>query len=82
MDSYRVGPNGDLRDVEGRWPTAYGVSDDGAVLVRPDGFIAWRARTATERPLATLRDVMTRVTFRDAIHPLRGYPVSNACGEG
>ena len=25
---------------------AYGIADDGAVLVRPDGFVAWRGRTS------------------------------------
>jgi putative polyketide hydroxylase len=34
----------DLRDVDGRWVSSYGVKKGGAVLVRPDGIIAWRAR--------------------------------------
>ena len=29
---------------------AYGIGDNGAVLVRPDGFIAWRARAITSDP--------------------------------
>ncbi len=40
------GAHGDLGDPEGRWPHAYGVGDGGAVLVRPDGFVAWRAPSA------------------------------------
>src|SRR5262249_21219837 len=35
----RIGAGGDLVDVEGRWPSAYGVHSTGAVLVCPDGFI-------------------------------------------
>ncbi|MER6471590.1 FAD-dependent monooxygenase [Streptomyces collinus] len=35
-----------LTDPEGRWADAYGVSSDGAVLVRPDGIVAWRSRGA------------------------------------
>jgi putative polyketide hydroxylase len=31
---------------EAAWPGLYGVSPTGAVLVRPDGHIAWRQRTA------------------------------------
>lgn len=31
-------------DVEGTFESRFGVSDSGAVLVRPDGFIAWRAQ--------------------------------------
>jgi hypothetical protein len=40
------GAHGDLGDPEERWPHAYGVGDGGAVLVRPDGFVAWRAPSA------------------------------------
>ncbi|MGH7095586.1 MAG: hypothetical protein ACREFB_18895, partial [Stellaceae bacterium] len=29
---------------EGAWPAAYGVAADGAVLVRPDGYVGWRSR--------------------------------------
>ena len=29
---------------------AYGISPSGAVLVRPDGFVAWRAETLSDRP--------------------------------
>ena len=34
----------DLPLVEGSFNDAYDVSETGAVLVRPDGFVAWRAR--------------------------------------
>ncbi|MFI6501728.1 FAD-dependent monooxygenase [Nonomuraea typhae] len=33
---------------------AFGITGSGAVLIRPDGFIAWRAETADARPGATL----------------------------
>jgi 2-polyprenyl-6-methoxyphenol hydroxylase-like FAD-dependent oxidoreductase len=32
---------------------AYGIASDGAVLVRPDGFVAWRAKTAQPASAAT-----------------------------
>jgi putative polyketide hydroxylase len=52
---HRIGTrSGELTDVEGRWPASYGVSADGAVLVRPDGFIAWRGRTLDGRSAETL----------------------------
>lgn len=31
-------------DFQGPWERAAGISRDGALLVRPDGFVAWRAR--------------------------------------
>lgn len=40
---WRVGE--DVEDSEGRFAKTYGITDSGAVLVRPDGFVAWRAET-------------------------------------
>ena len=40
LDRYCVGR--DLLDPDGRFADAYGISARGAVLIRPDGFIAWR----------------------------------------
>lgn len=45
---------------EPEWLSAYGVEADGAVLVRPDGIIAWRARTAPADPALEL-DAVLRV---------------------
>jgi len=38
----------DLIDPDGGFAEAYGLSDSGAVLVRPDGVVAWRARSADD----------------------------------
>jgi len=46
LRSYHVGAAGtrcDLIDVENRWNTIYGIPDTGAVLIRPDGHVCWRA---------------------------------------
>ena len=40
---YRLAPDGDLLDREDGWRRKLGMSDAGAVLVRPDGFVAWRS---------------------------------------
>jgi len=40
---------------------AHGVGDDGAVLVRPDGFVAWRAEGADPDPGGTLERVLREV---------------------
>src|SRR5262249_39241689 len=49
LDCHCVGAPS-LRDPEGRFPEAYGLAPSGAALVRPDGFIAWRARAIEEAP--------------------------------
>lgn len=35
---------GDVRDSDKSWHATYGVEPGGAVLVRPDGHVAWRSR--------------------------------------
>jgi 2-polyprenyl-6-methoxyphenol hydroxylase-like FAD-dependent oxidoreductase len=40
-----IQPAGELEDPTDRFSTSYGVGTDGAVLIRPDGFIAWRQAT-------------------------------------
>ena len=36
----------------------YGTGEAGAVLLRPDGFVAWRARSAPDDGEVTLRGVL------------------------
>jgi len=47
-----------LRDPEGNFCTAYGLSPSGAALVRPDGFVAWRARRLADDPVRALTDAL------------------------
>lgn len=61
---YQIGS--DLQDVENRWSFAYGVGADGAILVRPDGFIAWRAQKTVENPETVLRDILERLSFKNS----------------
>ncbi|WP_199564996.1 FAD-dependent monooxygenase [Spongiactinospora rosea] len=55
---------GEVSDPEGRWRQAYGVGPAGAVLVRPDGFVAWRASAPPADPVAELRQVLGRILDR------------------
>jgi hypothetical protein len=59
--SYVVGQEGDLVDQPNAWPSLYGVGPDGAVLVRPDGHVAWRAATAVSDARRELAAVLRRV---------------------
>ncbi|TDV54127.1 FAD-dependent monooxygenase [Actinophytocola oryzae] len=58
VETYCVGH--DLDDPEGRFGKAYGITDDGAVLVRPDGFVAWRAEAGE----GDLGEAVNRILFR------------------
>ncbi|MFI6170179.1 FAD-dependent monooxygenase [Nocardia sp. NPDC051052] len=46
------------------WPGRVGITADGAVLVRPDQVIAWRAPTAGADPAETIGEVLRRVLDR------------------
>jgi tetracenomycin A2 monooxygenase-dioxygenase len=64
LRAYRVGAAGDLSDLEHAWQTKMDVPDEGAVLVRPDGFVAWRSRAVTADPASTLVEVLSQVLCR------------------
>lgn len=47
---YRIAPDGDLVDQENAWQDIYGIAANGAVLIRPDGHVAWRSVTIADNP--------------------------------
>ena len=51
----------DLIDTENKWQAKTGAAPDGALLLRPDGFVAWRSRAVTADPGATLVQVLSKV---------------------
>jgi len=59
--AYRIGPTGDLLDPEQRWPEKAGISVSGVLLVRPDGFVAWRFDGAKDNPEQTLEQVLKQI---------------------
>jgi hypothetical protein len=65
LNSHRVAPDGDLADPEVEFEQKVGIDPEGALLLRPDGVIAWRARGNQADPRDTLESVMRRLTFRE-----------------
>jgi 2-polyprenyl-6-methoxyphenol hydroxylase-like FAD-dependent oxidoreductase len=61
IDRYRVGAPG-LRDL-GAFTRVYGLADDGALLVRPDGHVAWRSASGPGM-VAVLRDAVGQILAR------------------
>ncbi len=61
-----VGPRGTLVDREDRWCDLYGIGRTGAVLLRPDGHVAWRAATSGVDLASTMTTVMNQVLCRAA----------------
>lgn len=62
LDTYLL--ETDLGDPDGNAAASLGLSAAGALLIRPDGFVAWRAREMTERPDVSLRDALDRILAR------------------
>jgi hypothetical protein len=80
------------RSIRSVWPAigairqtplldSYGVTATGAVLVRPDAFVAWRAKEAVAQTAETLANVLYRVLSdgrtRDLIRPPEQFVVPN-----
>jgi 2,4-dichlorophenol 6-monooxygenase len=55
LDALRIGHvDGDLFDPRCTWLRQRGIAADGAVLIRPDRFVAWRSLGAADDPAAEL----------------------------
>lgn len=63
LDIYSIGR--DLIDIHGRFLAAYGIQSGGAVLVRPDGFIGWRAEGTNTHPIDALEDGLVQLLMLD-----------------
>ena len=60
------GPNCDAHDVYGTWHELRGTADDGAVLVRPDRFVCWRAQSHSEAAALGLGEALGRILGLEA----------------
>ncbi|MGK3959559.1 FAD-dependent monooxygenase [Sorangium sp. So ce118] len=64
VDALRMGV--DLEDAWRRSTRAFGIKASGAVLVRPDGIVAWRGRARGAAAEATLTEVLAQLLARPA----------------
>lgn len=61
---HRIGAPGGLVNPDGAFEDLYGIESTGAVLVRPDGFVAWRSVTDADAPSGALRETLGRLLDR------------------
>ena len=61
LRAFTVGTQGDLVDSGRSWATTYDVEEDGTVLVRPDGHVAWRSRSGETNPVQILQGVFASI---------------------
>ena len=78
IDAVRIGHiDGDLFDPRLAWAQFRGITEKGAVLVRPDRVIGWRSTGAAEDAAATLAEALGKILGRT----LRARAGSDALGE-
>jgi len=63
LSVHAIGPGGDL-EPEDDWAQLYGLDALGAVLVRPDGHVAWRTRGQSNDALALVRHALAASSGR------------------
>ena len=62
LDAVRIGQlDGDLFDPRCTWLRHREITSNGAILVRPDGFIGWRHMTMGLNPRAELASALGQV---------------------
>lgn len=77
LDALRIGHlDGDLFDPRCAWLRHREIASDGALLVRPDRFIAWRHPTGAKDPRAELARALGRILARPVELPLTHTPAT------
>ena len=70
LDALRIGHlDGDYHDPRCTWRRHRQIASDGAILVRPDRFIAWRCLTGSGEPRAALAAALSKILARRAGTP-------------
>lgn len=65
--AYMIGPDGELQADARAFADAFALADDAALLVRPDGIIAWRADGSSDASAQQVRAALDGALTRDAV---------------
>jgi 2,4-dichlorophenol 6-monooxygenase len=61
IDVYAIGSADGYADATGSWAKIRGITDDGAILVRPDGHVGWRAAKGSAQADKELAAAITAI---------------------
>jgi hypothetical protein len=64
LRAYTVGPKSDVVDATNSFAEAYGIQSNGAVIVRPDGVVAWRSPASPGDAKQSVAEAMTALLQR------------------
>ncbi len=71
LDAVRIGHlDGDVYDPRCAWLRQREIQSDGAILVRPDRFVAWRQATSAEDPRSALAGALSQILARPIHAPV------------
>ena len=64
LEAVVIGPGREVTDIYYEWTKLREVSEDGALLVRPDKHIGWRSMNLVHNPEQVLHDALSRLLGR------------------
>jgi 2-polyprenyl-6-methoxyphenol hydroxylase-like FAD-dependent oxidoreductase len=64
INVHSIGADGEIGDIDGRWAELTGLLSDEALLVRPDGFVAWRTGALPTSPENRLGQMLCQILGR------------------
>jgi 2-polyprenyl-6-methoxyphenol hydroxylase-like FAD-dependent oxidoreductase len=70
LQSFRIGRGVELNDPGKTWAETYGIEEDGAVLVRPDGYVAWRCTRSKPESVTEIDKAWNTVLGRRSRQPI------------
>jgi putative polyketide hydroxylase len=77
LETHSIG-SGEFSDPGEAFIDSYGITTTGAVLVRPDGFVAWRAETDADASAEVLTAVLGQILDREIHNSATPAKVSEA----
>ncbi len=67
VQTFRTSLDGDWADPGHVWAKTYGVEENGAVLVRPDGYVAWRCAASKAESIAEIEMALGTALARQPV---------------
>ncbi len=61
LQVYKVAEEGDYQDPSHSWSHTYAITPTGAVLIRPDGHVAWRSKEQVDQPRSMLEKCLNDI---------------------